>query len=365
MGLRFRKSFNLGGFRINLSKSGIGYSFGAKGVRFTKKAGGGTRTTLHIPHTGLSYVKDSKKPARSGGSHAAPALQDRVQETEFYEEEIVESTPNEMIEKLNRADKLSPIFKVCRIIFPILAFAFLVTTFSIIANGNAVKLVSEGVEKQVDGTAFAIILGILGALSLGATLFFALQKIEVELQYDLADEAYEKKYKSLSAGLSALRKNEKLWEVLADGNSVETITRVEREEIKFVPLESYIKTNLSIFEMQIYHKKLLFLPDLLAVKQQSGWVGIKYSEISATMQEVPLEELAVPEDAEVISQRWFYANKDGSRDRRRQGNNYEVYQCRYGGIYISSENALGINILCSSLKKAKEFYDAFYGYIQF
>lgn len=39
MGFRFRKSINLGGgFRINLSKSGIGYSFGVPGLRYTKSA---------------------------------------------------------------------------------------------------------------------------------------------------------------------------------------------------------------------------------------------------------------------------------------------------------------------------------------
>lgn len=33
LGLRFRKSINLGGgFRINLSKSGVGYSWGAPGL---------------------------------------------------------------------------------------------------------------------------------------------------------------------------------------------------------------------------------------------------------------------------------------------------------------------------------------------
>lgn len=37
MGFRFRKSVNLGGgFRINFSKSGVGYSFGGKGFRYTK-----------------------------------------------------------------------------------------------------------------------------------------------------------------------------------------------------------------------------------------------------------------------------------------------------------------------------------------
>lgn len=59
MGFRFRKSLKAGPFRINFSKSGVGYSFGGKGLRFTKKAGGGTRTTTSIPGTGVSYVSNS------------------------------------------------------------------------------------------------------------------------------------------------------------------------------------------------------------------------------------------------------------------------------------------------------------------
>lgn len=40
MGWNFRKSIKVGPARINLSKSGVGYSVGAGGVRYTKKAGG-------------------------------------------------------------------------------------------------------------------------------------------------------------------------------------------------------------------------------------------------------------------------------------------------------------------------------------
>lgn len=40
MGWNFRKSIKIGPARINLSKSGVGYSVGAGGVRYTKKAGG-------------------------------------------------------------------------------------------------------------------------------------------------------------------------------------------------------------------------------------------------------------------------------------------------------------------------------------
>lgn len=61
MGFRFRKSIPIGKhFRINLSKSGVGYSWGVKGARFTKTANGKNRTTLSVPGTGISYTTESK-----------------------------------------------------------------------------------------------------------------------------------------------------------------------------------------------------------------------------------------------------------------------------------------------------------------
>lgn len=66
MGFRLRKSVNFGPVRVNLSKSGVGYSVGGKGFRYTKKANGGTRTTASIPGTGASYVKET-------GSHRTAA----------------------------------------------------------------------------------------------------------------------------------------------------------------------------------------------------------------------------------------------------------------------------------------------------
>ena len=47
MGFRFKKSFNIGKhFKINLSKSGIGYSFGVKGFRIGKTAKGNDGVTV-------------------------------------------------------------------------------------------------------------------------------------------------------------------------------------------------------------------------------------------------------------------------------------------------------------------------------
>ena len=61
MVFRYRKSKNFGPFRINLSKSGVGWSVGGKGFRYTKKANGGSRTTTSIPGSGISWIKDSSR----------------------------------------------------------------------------------------------------------------------------------------------------------------------------------------------------------------------------------------------------------------------------------------------------------------
>ncbi len=57
MGLRFRRSVNLGGgLRLNLSKSGVGISGGVRGAR-TGIGPRGTRTAIGIPGTGIYYEK--------------------------------------------------------------------------------------------------------------------------------------------------------------------------------------------------------------------------------------------------------------------------------------------------------------------
>ncbi|MCI6640904.1 MAG: DUF4236 domain-containing protein [Pygmaiobacter massiliensis] len=58
MAFRFRKSIKQGPFRLNFSKSGVGWSAGTPGFRYTQKAGGGTRTTVSLPGTGISYVEE-------------------------------------------------------------------------------------------------------------------------------------------------------------------------------------------------------------------------------------------------------------------------------------------------------------------
>jgi hypothetical protein len=67
MGWSYRKSVNLGPFRVNLSKSGVGYSVGGKDFRVGVNPRGRRYETLTIPGTGLHYRSSGKTRGQSSG----------------------------------------------------------------------------------------------------------------------------------------------------------------------------------------------------------------------------------------------------------------------------------------------------------
>lgn len=57
MGFNFRKSIKVGPARVNLSKSGVGFSVGTKGARVSRSARGKTKASVSLFGTGLTYSK--------------------------------------------------------------------------------------------------------------------------------------------------------------------------------------------------------------------------------------------------------------------------------------------------------------------
>lgn len=65
MGFRFRKSFKVApGVRVNVGKTGVGFSVGGKGLRVNKSSRG-TTLSAGIPGTGISYQKRISSPSKS------------------------------------------------------------------------------------------------------------------------------------------------------------------------------------------------------------------------------------------------------------------------------------------------------------
>ena len=61
MGWQYRKSVSVGPFRVNLSKSGVGYSMGGRGFRSGVNSRGRRYSSVSIPGTGLRYYKSGSK----------------------------------------------------------------------------------------------------------------------------------------------------------------------------------------------------------------------------------------------------------------------------------------------------------------
>ncbi|NBQ70632.1 MAG: DUF4236 domain-containing protein [Nitrosomonadaceae bacterium] len=55
MGFYYRKSISIGPFRVNVGRSGVGYSVGGKGFRTGVSSQGKRYSTFNVPGTGLGY----------------------------------------------------------------------------------------------------------------------------------------------------------------------------------------------------------------------------------------------------------------------------------------------------------------------
>jgi hypothetical protein len=72
MGFYFRRSLNVGPFRVNLSRGGLGWSVGGRGFRTGQSSRGRRYTTVSIPGTGVGYR--SNHAAKNGCLLALLAL---------------------------------------------------------------------------------------------------------------------------------------------------------------------------------------------------------------------------------------------------------------------------------------------------
>lgn len=61
MGFYFRRSMNVGPFRVNVSRGGLGWSVGGRGFRTGSSSRGRRYTTISIPGTGMGYRTSSRR----------------------------------------------------------------------------------------------------------------------------------------------------------------------------------------------------------------------------------------------------------------------------------------------------------------
>lgn len=342
MGLRYRKSINLGGgFRVNLSKSGIGYSWGTKGYRVTKKADGGVRKTYSIPGTGLSWTEDSKKGKRTnnnfrnapnsgnGVSYSAVSQNVLYQATDANTKDFVTDSSKEFIDTIKKFATIRGLLKWGSII-----------TFFIMFGTPSIAIL--------------FIIFLVTYIVFSATL-----KINVE--YD-CDEYGKRRIQMLDQAMSTLINNRMIWQILTEVATTSRKTNagasssVNRKQVRFIKKKPYfLKTDATCYYIKLRNDQIFVLPDRLIVKGKKGWGVVEYSELHVGVDnQVFIESEAVPKDAAVIGHTWQYVNKDGGPDKR-FSNNRQFPKCNYGQLTFKSDTGLNIILYISNIGNAQKF----------
>lgn len=316
MGWRLRKSINLGlGFRINLSKSGIGYSWGFPGYRTTKLANGGTRQTYSIPGTGISYVE------QQGGNRNNKPRYDENSKLITGETEVFENIP---IEDIRKNDPI--LNEINRVVF-----------FNRLAN---ISLFLALLVLIHPAFSLALLLGIVLKIIIVTSM-------KIKLYYEF-DEDSRKMYNSLKEIWITLSQSRKLWQISSSTRVYNTKynagsgNNVDRNNAFIMSkLPSFIKTNIDIYGLNLRNQKMYFTPDRILIFRPFRKVyGCTYRDMFFGISSQRFVESGrVYKDSEVVDYAWHYTNKDGSRDLR-FNNNRRYPVCKYGELTLKSPNGI-------------------------
>ena len=336
LGFRYRKSINLGGgCRINLSKSGIGYSWGTKGYRVTRTAKGKTRRTISIPGTGISWVKETRKKDKLNNNKNNP-------EYNLQYKAPIDSN-HYMLEK--------------------------------IANGDASAMQSEGLENMLATVNKTLTLNKVANISFWITLVMSLSypwfiillcasiilKIYVKtkglinLDY-VIDEDQEKAVATRMSPMIKVTKSNKVWRIMetsrvinskysAGANNSVNLTICKTTTKPPFPF----KTDIQVASFKAGKETLLFLPDKLFIIQGTKIGALNYTDIKVNSYTTRfIERDSLPRDATVVGNTWEYTNKSGGPDRRFK-NNRPIPVCLYGIIELQSASGLNIVTMFSNI----------------
>ena len=344
MGFRYRKSINLGGgFRINLSKSGVGYSWGTKGYRITKTASGKTRRTYSIPGTGLSYVSETRQNRNSQRNRSqsnAPIYRPTTTEPTYrqpFGEQSIESAEIKNFQSAEFGNITSAIEQTLKMN----KWGTILIWCVLLAAGNP---------------AF-ILLPIIG----GVLKVMARSKGAVNLEYDFDAEKKEEHDRRVGAWI-ILAEGAKEWQVLTETyNSNTKVHAGAGRSLKRVPCTIkktspyYLKTNVDLIQIKLKKETLLILPDKVFIIRGTKVGAVNYDDLQIQVSSINfVESDPVPKDAQVIGQTWQYVNKNGTPDKRYK-NNRQLPICLYGVVRLRSVSGINVEMHISNIQKSRDF----------
>lgn len=326
MGLRFRKSVNLGGgFRINVSKSGIGYSWGLPGYRVSSSANGRKRTTVSVPGTGFSHISES------GGKNKKNNFSG---EEIFHDEEMKEIESGEIKNFKNIEHKE------------------LIKSIEKNIGYNTLSNLLLWLVLLTPAYPWTIIFPILGII----LKILLRTKLKINIEYEFNDGMLEV-FNDRAKNWKIINESFKKWQVTNEMKVSRTkVNAGAGRNVKLIPLKitdetfSFIETNIKPVVFKLKKEELIIFPDKILIIKNKKVGAINYDKLEILITDTNfIEEGSVPRDSEVIGKTWQYVNKNGQPDKRFKDNKL-LPICRYGVIKIKSPEGLNIELMLSSHK---------------
>ena len=338
MGFYIRKSINVGPFRLNLSKSGIGVSVGVKGARISTGPRG---AHVHVGRHGF-YYRQRIDSFRSEETATSPSYESSAFETADFGQ-IVEGSSDEILSQINKLahqSGLAPVIAIAVCLSALLAGSSggIIAAATVVVVGLASTWVASKIDKR---------------------------RLTTLLSYELTEDAAER-FHSIQRACEKLASSERVWRTAEERpnwdwkRTAGATSLITRHRVKVGRLKPpFITTNVDTWGIDAGTLKLFFLPDLVFVWQRRSYGTVSYDSLNVTFAPTRfIEHQGVPRDARIIDHTWQYVRKDGGPDLR-FANNRQIPVVQYGLLEIMSATGLSIRLHVSNTSLALEFAATF------
>lgn len=351
MGWYIRKSFSFGPLRLNLSKSGLGYSFGVKGARI----GTGPRGNyIHMGRYGVYYRQNFNPPTQSDSTPTSPSPTSRYES--ITTGTIIPTADVSQLTDISAEDLLTYIRA---------QHSKLAVAPWVLACAGLILVIMIGLQIELW---IVVCCSVLSVLAYVLIRRFDMGRKRVTLHYEL-DESADAKYKALLHAIESLHSSQRMWRVITRDPSVDPkysagaglIINRQTAAVELGPPRNF-QVDLPLWRLGLGSQSLYLLPDRILVYQGSDIGTVPYSDLTSTHSMTQyVESDGVPSDARVVGTTWRYANKRGGPDRR-FANNPQIPVVLYGEVLLRSRSGLQVVLQCSNAEESQKFAQGLSGY---
>lgn len=317
----------MGPLRFNLSKSGIGLSAGVRGLRL----GTGPRGNyIHMGRGGLYYRRTlSSRPGRRSaraGSAVSTSTPVPLPGQGIVLRDIA-GAPFEQLTVAEPSDLVADLTSAARYV-PVAPF--------VVAVAVGFALVGGGV-------------GLLaGAVMAPLAVWLAVRdrsKRTVAAVYDINDGVAQR-FESVVAATRELTTCHRIWFVSAAGdlqsqqqrkrNSGASAVIARRSATVSLQGPKHLTTNIAVPTLSGGRSSIHLLPDRILLREGRRYADLTYDQLRVTARAQRfIEDGPVPRDARQVGSTWRFVNRDGSPDRRFNGNR-QLPIMLYGRLTMTS-----------------------------